>query len=117
MLRSPRTILTEPELAALNNLVEQYLIFAEGRAMRRLPMHMVDWIKKLDSFLTLNERDVLTHAGHITHEMAQVKAELEYEKFKALTSADPRPVDADFDEATRKLLAPPRPKKRKPRNA
>lgn len=28
------------ELAALNNLVEQYLIFAEGQAMRRIPMHI-----------------------------------------------------------------------------
>jgi hypothetical protein len=44
--------------------VEQYLIFAEGQAMRRVPMHMADWIKKLDAFLTLNERDILTHAGH-----------------------------------------------------
>jgi len=47
--------------------------------------------------------------------MAQVKAELEYEKFRALTSADPRPVDFDFDEATRQLPALPRPKKPKPR--
>ena len=112
-----RNYLTEPELAALNNLVEQYLIFAQGQAMRRVPMHMVDWVKKLDAFLTLNERDILTHAGRISHEMAQVKAEFEYEKFKALTSADSRPVDADFDEATRKLPALPRPKKPKPRKA
>lgn len=90
-------------MAALNNLVEQYLVFAEGQAMRRVPMHMVDWIRKLDAFLKLNERDILTHAGHISHDMAQVKAELEYEKFKALTSTGARPVDADFDKA-RKML-------------
>jgi len=41
-----KNYLTEPELAALNNLVEQYLVFAEGQAMRRVPMHMADWIKK-----------------------------------------------------------------------
>ena len=55
-----KNYLTEPELAALNNLVEGYLIFAEGQAMRRIPMHMTDWLKKLDAFLTLNERDILT---------------------------------------------------------
>jgi len=40
-------------------------VFAEGQAMRRIPMHMVEWITKLDAFLTLNERDILTHAEHI----------------------------------------------------
>jgi hypothetical protein len=98
-----KNYLAEPELAALNNLVEQYLIFAEGQAVRRVPMHMVDWIKKLDAFLTLNERDILTHAGRISHEMAQAKADLEYHKFKALTSTDARAVDTDFDQATKHL--------------
>ncbi|MGV7962348.1 RhuM family protein [Photorhabdus tasmaniensis] len=59
--------LTEEELQALNNLIEQYLVFAEGQAMRRIPMHMADWVKKLDGFLTLNDRDVLNHAGEISH--------------------------------------------------
>jgi len=106
-----KNYLTEPELAALNNLVEQYLIFAEGQAMRRVAMHMADWIEKLNAFLTLNERDILTHAGRISHEMAQAKAELEYDRFKALTSADARPVDTDFDQATRQLRKLPKPKK------
>lgn len=109
-----KNYLTEPELAALNNLVEQYLIFAQGQAMRRIPMHMVDWIKKLDAFLTLNERDILTHAGRISHEMAQVKAEMEYDKFKSLTAGDTRPVDTDFEQATKKLPMLPRPTKPKP---
>jgi len=109
-----KNYLTEPELAALSNLVEQYLIFAEGQAMRRIPMHMADWIKKLDGFLSLNERDILSHAGRISHEAAQTKADLEYEKFRALTAADARPVDADFDRATRQLqkLAPAKKAKR-----
>lgn len=109
-----KNYLTEPELAALNNLVEQYLVFAQGQAMRRVAMHMADWIKKLDAFLTLNERDILTHAGRISHEMAQAKAELEYGKFKALTAAQPRPVDADFDAAVKQLQKPaPKPRKKK----
>jgi len=58
-----KNYLNEDELSALNNLVEQYLVFAEGQAMRRVPMTMQDWIKKLDGFLGLNDRDILTHAG------------------------------------------------------
>ena len=105
--------LTEPELAALNNLVEQYLIFAQGQAMRRIPMHMGDWIAKLDAFLALNDRDILTHAGRISHELAQAKAELEYDKFKVLTAGETRPVDADFETAVKQLQKLPKPKKLK----
>lgn len=106
-----KNYLAEPELAALNNLVEQYLVFAEGQAMRRVPMHMADWIKKLDAFLTLNDRDILTNAGRISHEMAQAKAELEYSKFKKHTVSGSRPIDEDFDLATRALPKSPRTKK------
>lgn len=77
--------------------------------MRRVPMHMADWIKKLDGFLNLNDRDILTHAGRISHEMAQTKAELEYDKFKALIASAPRPVDADFEQATDELKKLPKP--------
>ena len=98
-----KNYLTEPELAAVNNLVEQYLIFAQGQAMRRVPMHMTDWIKKLDAFLTLNERDILTHAGRISHEMALAKAEAEYEKFRKLEDAKQSPVGLDFEAAVNKL--------------
>ncbi|OYU42766.1 MAG: hydroxyacid dehydrogenase, partial [Burkholderiales bacterium PBB4] len=104
-----KNYLSEPELEALNNLVEQYLIFAQGQAMRRVPMHMADWIEKLNGFLTLNDRDILTHAGRISHEMAQAKAELE-----ALNASAPRPVDADFEQATKDLKKLPKPKKPKP---
>ena len=106
-----KNYLNEPELAALNNLVEGYLIFAQGQAMRRVAMHMADWTKKLDGFLTLNERDILTHAGRISHETAQAKAELEYDKSKALTAAEPRPVDADFEQTVEQFKKLPKPKK------
>jgi hypothetical protein len=72
---------------------------------------MLDWIKKLDGFLTLNDRDILTNAGRISHEMAQVKAELEYNKFKTLTDSGIRPVDEDFELAARSLPKLPRTKK------
>jgi len=108
-----KNYLSGPELEALNNLVEQYLIFAQGQAMRRVPIHMADWIEKLNGFLTLNDRDILTHAGRISHEMAQSKAELEYDKFRALSSSMPRPVDADFEQATKDLKKLKRPAKSK----
>lgn len=111
-----KNYLTEPELAALNNLVEQYMIFAEGQAMRRSPMHMADWIAKLDAFLTLNERDILTHAGRISHEIAQSKAELEYDRFKVIDAANIRNVDDDFEKAINQLpkqRSKAKPKKKK----
>ncbi len=66
-----KNYLKEDELLTLNNLVEQYLVFAEGQAMRRIPMNIQDWTKKLDGFLTLNDRDILENAGKISHEMAK----------------------------------------------
>jgi hypothetical protein len=105
-----KNYLSESELAALNNLVEQYLVFAEGQAMRRVPMHMADWVKKLDGFLMLNDRDILTHAGRISHDMAQAKAELEYDKFKVLPAAASHPVDDDFERATQALPKLPKTK-------
>lgn len=76
-----KNYLTADELSALNNLVEQYLVFAEGQAMRRIPMSMADWVKKLDGFLTLNDRDILDNAGKISHDMAKQHAETQYELF------------------------------------
>ena len=102
-ISTAKNYLTEPELAALNNLIEQYLVFAQGQAMRRIPMYMADWITKLDAFLALNDRDILTHAGRISHEMAQTKAEQQYDAYHAVNAAAPRAVDTDFDEAIKQL--------------
>ncbi len=98
-----KNYLDENELRALNNLVEQYLVFAEGQAMRRIPMYMKDWIEKLNGFLTLNDRDILNDAGRISHEMAKQFAETEYEKFdrKRIESKDKQ--DSDFDK-TMKMI-------------
>ena len=74
-----KNYLDEDELLALNNLIEQYLVFAEGQAMRRLTMSMRDWATKLDGFLSLNDRDILNHAGNISHQMAKQLAEQEIE--------------------------------------
>ncbi len=98
-----KNYLIEKELLALNNLVEQYLIFAEGQAMRRIPMYMADWIKKLDAFLSLNERKILDHAGQISHEMAKELAETEYEKFSQKRIRQQDRLEGDFDKTIKQL--------------
>jgi hypothetical protein len=98
-----KNYLNEGELRALNNLVEQYLVFAEGQAMRRVPMHMTDWITKLDGFLNLNERDILNHAGSISHEMARELAEGEYDKFHARCITESTKALSDFDKTVKRL--------------
>ena len=98
-----KNYLNADELAALNNLVEQYLIFAEGQAMRRIPMHMSDWIIKLDAFLNINDREILTHAGRISHEMAKQLAEGEYEKFSHRRLTEQDRTGNDFDKLIKRL--------------
>ncbi|MDY0181479.1 RhuM family protein [Aliarcobacter skirrowii] len=70
------------EKTILGLLVEQYLAFAQTMAMQRTPMYMKDWIARLDAVISLNGRELLTHAGKISHEMAIAKSGLEYKKFK-----------------------------------
>ena len=110
-----KNYLTAEELEALNRIVNAYLEFAELQALNRKPMYMRDWIAKLEDFLRLGDREILTHAGTISHERALRKAELEFEKFRARQLAEPSQVEKDFDEAVRNL---PKPRKlRKPRKA
>jgi len=103
-----KNYLDEPELAALNNLVEQYLVYAEGQAMRRVPMHMKDWITKLHAFLAINDRDILDHAGKISHQMAVELAGLEYEKYNHLRIQQSDAAEGDFEKALKKLPPPTR---------
>ncbi|MBL8024166.1 MAG: virulence RhuM family protein [Elusimicrobia bacterium] len=105
-----KNYLNEEELTALNNLVEQYLLFAEGQALRRLPMHMADWIAKLNAFLTVNDRGILKDAGKISHEMAKELAEAHYEKFYRKEIKQSDKAGSDFDKAIRQL--PPTPKRK-----
>lgn len=93
-----KNYLDEIELSALNNLVEQYLIFAEGQAMRRIPMKMKDWIEKLHGFLQLNDRNILKDAGKISHELAKELAEKEYDKFRVKRLEKESSLDSDFEK-------------------
>ncbi len=94
-----KNYLNESELAALNNLIEQYLVFAQGQAMRRIPMKMQDWVQKLHGFLQLNDRDILSNAGKISHELARELAEKEYDTFYKKRIKQEENVDSDFEKA------------------
>ncbi len=94
-----KNYLAADELDALNRIVSAYLEFAELQALGRRPMHMVDWIAKLDDFLRLGERDILEHAGKVSHDVAVARAESEYERFSAHRASLPSPGEGDFDES------------------
>ncbi|NOR46013.1 MAG: hydroxyacid dehydrogenase [Candidatus Delongbacteria bacterium] len=98
-----KNYLDEEEIKALNNLAEQYLIFAEGQAMRRIPMYMNDWITKLDGFLTINDREILNHAGKISHDLAKEIADTEYEKFNKTRLEELKHSDSDFDKVVKQI--------------
>ncbi|MDI9342310.1 MAG: virulence RhuM family protein [Sediminibacterium sp.] len=77
-----KNYLNDDEIKLLGLLVEQYLAFAETMAQQRTPMYMKDWIERLDTILQLNGRELLSHAGKISHEKALQKSEAEFEKYK-----------------------------------
>ena len=77
-----KNYLNEDEIKLLGLLVEQYLAFAETMAQQQTPMYMLDWIKRLDLILQLNGRELLTHAGKISPQIAVDKSTAEYTTFK-----------------------------------
>ena len=98
-----KNYLTEDELQVLNRIVNAYLEFAELQALNRQPVTMAQWIGKLDDFLRLSGREILTHAGRITAEAAQGKAEAAYEVYRQQLRALPSRAEQDFEAA---LLKP-----------
>jgi len=99
-----KNYLTQPEIESLNLIVSAYLDFAELQARSHRPMHMADWIAKLDDFLRLSDREILTHAGAISHDLAEEFAHAQY----ALHEQERRRLAAeqstgDFDQAVKKL--------------
>jgi len=89
-----KNYLTEAELADLGRIVNAYLELAEGRAKRRVAMTMEDWAKRLDIFLSADEREVLQDAGRISAEIAKEHAEGEFEKYRVIQD---RLFQSDFD--------------------
>jgi hypothetical protein len=82
-----KNYLDENEIKLLGLLVEQYLAFAETMAQQQMPMYMKDWGERLDSILQLNGRELLTHAGKISHDKAIEKSNAEFEKYKVIQTA------------------------------
>jgi hypothetical protein len=108
-----KNYLNEAELQTLNRIVNLYIEFAELQALDRKSMTMRNWIEKLDEFLKISGRELLNHAGKISAETARAKAEREYNRYHALADAQPRPVDADFEQAAKQLQKLTKPKKLK----
>ena len=77
-----KNYLQEDEIKLLGLLVEQYLAFAETMAQQHTTMYMKDWIGRLDAIIQLNGRELLTHAGKISHQLALEKSAREYEKYQ-----------------------------------
>lgn len=76
-----KNYLQELELKRLNLLVEQFLSFAELQSVEQRVMYMKDWITKLDSFLTLNEKEILDGSGSVSHEAMEQKVREQLEKY------------------------------------
>ena len=97
-----KNYLSPEELDTLNRIVSLYLDFAELQAQSHKPMYMKDWIQKLDDFLKLSGKELLTHAGTISAELAKQKANQEYDKFKERTQYELSPVEIHFLESFEK---------------
>ena len=99
-----KNYLSGKEISALNRVVTMYLDYAELQAENRRPMHMADWVKRLDAFLEFNEQNILTHAGTVSHDLAIEHAEREFsqyrERIRQLEASTPV---SDFDKAVEKV--------------
>ena len=113
-----KNYLSRDELEQLNRIVSMYLDYAEDQAHRKQPMHMAGWVGKLDAFLQFNERNILTHAGTVSHQLAEDHAHAELARYddlrRQLEAADPT---SDFDAAVNEVkrleraAPPPEPKR------
>ena len=108
-----KNYLSADELQVLNRIVNLYIEYAELQALDRKPMRMQDWITKLDDFLKISGRELLSHTGQISAANAKAKAELEYARYRQQQDALPRAVDADFERVAKELKALPPAKRSK----
>ena len=93
-----KNYLSAEEIDTLNLIVNLYLDFAELQAKSYTPMYMKDWLAKLDDFLKLSGKDLLTHSGKVSAEVAKKKADEEYAKFHQRTMYELSPVELHFIE-------------------
>lgn len=95
-----KNYLNQEELGELNRVVTMYLDFAENMARRQKEMKMVDWIRRLDGFLSFNEYEVLKDSGKVSASIAKKLAENEYEKFRVIQD---REYKSDFDKIVEEI--------------
>jgi len=93
-----KNYLTEDELKSLNRIVTMYLDYAIDQAERHIPMHMLDWVEKLNAFLEFNGREVLDNPGRVSKAVADTLALSEYAKYsKQQIENDPMNVEDTFE--------------------
>ena len=103
-----KNYLKEDEIKLLGLIVEQYLAFAETMALENTPMYMKDWISRLDSIVQLNGKELLTHAGKISHQIALEKSDEEFEKYKKtqnqiVKESSLKELEEDLSKLTKKI--------------
>src|SRR3989339_961579 len=91
-----KNYLNVDELTLLNRMVTAYIEMAEIQAMSKTPMYMKDWIARLDDFLKMTGKDILSHAGAVSHEKAIQKVNEEYMSYKERTKDELSHVEEDF---------------------
>lgn len=98
-----KNYLKESELEDMGRIVNSFLDLAEDMAKRHIPMTMEDWAKRIDKFLDLTDRPVLTDAGHVSAEQAKAYAETEFEKYRIIQD---KLFQSDFDRFNDDNLIP-----------
>ena len=112
-----KNYLSQAELETLNLIVSAYLDFAELQARSHRPMHMADWIAKLDDFIRLSGHEILTHAGRVSREQAEEHAHAQFEEHDRQRRTLADATDTDFDQAVKRIqeakAGTPRPPRRR----
>lgn len=90
-----KNYLKQNELEDMGRIVTAVLEFAESRAKRHIPMTMEDWAKRIDAYLSSDERPLLDNAGNVSHEEAVLHAETEFEQYRIIQD---RLFQSDFDK-------------------
>ena len=102
-----KNYLSDSEMGQMQRIVSAYLDMAEMQAMRKMPMTMADWEKRLSGFLQLWDREILQDAGKVTAELAKAHAESEFEKYRIVQD---RLFESDFDQMIKQLTSHEKPK-------
>lgn len=95
-----KNYLSKEEIESLGRIVNAYLDLAEERALRKIPMTMEDWARRLDMFIEFDDRDILKDSGKISAQIARDFAESEFEKYRIMQD---RLFESDFDKLVKNL--------------